>query len=167
MKFTHQQPNDLVLGIFNKPLAIPLTVLQEGILHLGLWRFVFQIIGESHCVQIQKDGNLVWQEVLACVPLVAADCTHYRSFDTLDSHHFSDKAYSIQVGFAISETQPLPLLDAPDLEVLFPTRVGQPPVTQIRWERLGKVMVRWWTRHVYPGEGQTVVVQSYSEFRIA
>ena len=158
MKTIYQQPTDLILGVLTGQHLHNLTVLQNKQVKMGDWSVEFQIIGESHRVIARHAGTVKFQEIMACVPLVAHDCYHFNTFPHLNAHSFRRDVYGVEIWFS---DEPVPLLEAADLEVCFPAVHDRQPVTQIKWEVLSH-KIRWWTLHVYPLPSQTITVLSSS-----
>lgn len=155
-----QDPTSLSFGFLSDSIQLHLNVLQAQVVHCGAWRFVFQIVGESHRVLIYQEDILVHQEVLACIPLVAQDCQHYAQFASLQDYQLQAQPYQFDIRFS---TENVPLFSQVDMEVDFPQLHGVTPVTQLRWNDTGKSM-RWWTLHLYPRSTDTVTVLTYSEY---
>lgn len=159
-----QKPQDLVLLIATTPLELPLTVVAERDLSFGAWRCCFQIVGESHRIQLWRDERPMLQEILACVPT-----------DTLQpriSHSFRDSCpftvtldrYSTTIYF---REQPQPDWPNPSemrmIEYAFPPTNGQQPVTRIQWQ-LSEQRLLWWTLHTYAQLNATTYVYSKSHY---
>ena len=161
MKTIHQHPTELVLGVLTNQQPHNLTVLQSKQVKIGRWSLDFQIIGESHRVIARYDTFVVVQEILACVPLVADDCRHFKRFATLGAHSFRQDAYEVAIWFS---EEPVPLLEGANLEVWFPVVYHSQPVTQIKWDVL-PTGIRWWTLHLYPLQTGTVTVLSSSHLQ--
>ncbi|MCI0709660.1 MAG: hypothetical protein L0154_05795 [Chloroflexi bacterium] len=161
MKTIHQQPTNLVLGVLTSGHLHNLTVLQAEGVNAGCWSFEFQIIGESHRIIVRRDNLVVLQEILACVPLVAADCHHFKRFTRLGVHSFRQDSYGVDIWFS---EEPVPLLEGANLEVWFPAVYHQQPVTQIKWDVLPNG-IRWWTLHLYPLQTGTITVLSSSHLQ--
>jgi hypothetical protein len=140
-----QRPTDLVLGIVRTEIGYPLRCLQQAECILGAWRVIFRIIGESHVARVEHDGRLVFQEILACIPLTADECHHWQPFD------------QVRVGFSsqIDEARPY------HMEVRFPGVDGRKPVTRIGWQAQ-TAHLTWWTLHTYPQPEGWVYVQTGS-----
>lgn len=156
----YQSPAALVLGIATQEMTLTPTILRGQILELGQWRCHFRIIGESHWVRLEKDGQLVLQEILACVPLPASECLHHYPCKTLHNHTFSWNDYSSLVQFNWQADLPHP---ENGLMLEFPAIFGQTPVTCLNWEAQNGIL-RWWTLHTYPLLEGAVCVRSYSKF---
>ncbi len=155
-----QDPTSLSFGILSDSIQLQLNVLQEQVVTCGDWRFVFQIVGESHRVLIYHNDTVLQQEVLACIPLLAEDCQHYAQFEHLQDYQLNTSPYQFDIRFS---TENVPLFTQVDMEVDFPQLHGVTPVTQLRWDDTGKSM-RWWTLHLYPRSQDTVTVLTYSEY---
>lgn len=155
-----QDPTHLSFGLLHDTPIHDLTVLQENQVKAGRWQFVFQIVGESHRVLIHENDKLCQQEVLACIPLVAAECEDHVVFSQLQDHVLQANRYQFNIRFSV---ETVPLFIQPDMEVWFPKVHGIAPVTQLRWADDGQ-MIQWWTLHLYPRAKQTVTVLTYSEF---
>jgi len=159
----HQNPADLALNILTTRIHLPLTVLKQHTLQIGLWILRFHIIGESHLVTIEYDGVLVLCELLACVEVDASSCLHHHRFHDLAAHCFQKSGYSIAVEFSDS-CGDAPVETDGVLEVAFPKIADQTPITRIVWTRVGENAVRWHTLHVYPDENKIACVHSLSYF---
>ena len=155
-----QDPTNLSFGILRENTRFDLTVLQEEIVGVAGWRFVFQIVGESHRVLVYQNQQLQYQEVLACIPLLPEDCDYHASFGELQDYHLVVAPYQFDIRFS---TETMPLFTQPDMEVRFPKMHSVTPVTQLRWEDNGHSM-RWWTLHLYPRRHDTVTVLTYSDY---
>lgn len=157
----YQQPTDLILGILPTDTPLNLNIIQSQQVMMGAFSFTFEIIGESHRVRVALHNQLVMQEILACVPLVAEDCWHYHPFKMLQNHSFARQRYQIVVYFSRT---PIHLV-APQLTVQFPMIGGQIPLTQIGWKQHNEA-IRWSTLHIYPNRQSTTYVYSNSIFHI-
>lgn len=165
MEFIHQEATDLVLGIVTHPLPFRLQSLQSTDLIIEDWHFTFQIIGESHAVLVKKAERLVWQEILACIPLHPDACYHYQAFPQLAAHHFHNTHYKIGVTFRFNSAENLPLLENPQLSHTFPSQ-SPAAITQISWQ-VAETWVKWQTVHSYPSDNQVITVHTASEFNYA
>lgn len=159
----HQNPADLALAVIAGKVQAPLTVLKHAALNVGDWTLTFHIIGESHLVTLEHDGEVMLSELLACVEVDAETCVHHHRFGDLGAHCFEQAGYSVTVNFdneyvaQSDETENM-------LEVAFPEIAGETPVTRVIWERVGENAVCWQTLHVYPHEGKIIGVRSLSYF---
>lgn len=140
-----------------------LKSLKQSDLVLGHWHVCFCIIGESHQVQIWKDNNLQFAELLACVEVPLTDCTHHHSFASLNNHQYQTPNYLVQVNFDM-RPHPLPRCEG-RLHFAFPVCHGVVPVTEVRWW-VNKTHLHWWTQHTYPEIGGTIYVYSQSSLAI-
>jgi hypothetical protein len=164
LKAIYQEPSRLILGIAYSHLPCQLTILKQELLTVGQWRFMFHIIGESHFVQVEYDKQLVLQELLACIDLDPAYCSHYHDFGNLNIHRYSHSGYSVNVDFK-SRDKGYTLPNGLAMEVAFPAIYGTVPVTQIRWQ-VTRDKVRWWTHHLYPQEAGVVEVRTQTGFNL-
>lgn len=162
MKTIHQHPTELVLGVLTSQQLHNLTIVQSEQVNAGRWAFEFQIIGESHRIIARYNNVVVLQEILACVPLAADDCHHFKRFATLGAHTFRQDSYGMEIWFS---EEPVPLLEGANLEVWFPAVHHSQPVTQIKWDVLPNG-IRWWTLHLYPLQTRTITVLSSSHLQI-
>ncbi|MBZ0310214.1 MAG: DUF2617 family protein [Anaerolineae bacterium] len=161
MKVAHQQPTDLVLGLIRTDF--PLTVIQQARVEMGIWAFHFQIIGESHAVRIERSGQLLFTEVLACLDLPAD--SHLFHFADLTPYHYQTDSYTVSVIFESGSEMNLPPETSPNMiEVAFPQVYGQTPVTRITWQAAAEEMI-WQTWHTYPTQNSGIWVKSFSRFK--
>ncbi len=162
LQFVHQQPTDLKLGLVR--CDVPMTVIQQTRCEMGEWGLTFQIIGESHAVRIEKDGQHVFTEILACIPLPPESQIH--AFDQLTPYHFAMKNYEIRVEFEDNASAILPAPHAECfIEAAFPVVAGRTPVTRIVWRKMEN-RVEWQTWHIYPTQNHGVWVKSSSSLNL-
>lgn len=165
----HQQPSDLVLALLGTTLPVPVTILAQDSLRLGGYRFVFNIIGESHLTSVERDGATIFRELLACVPLPPDACQLHHPFGDLQAFSTSNGRYTGAVHFvslpasadalaAYLHAQP-----AASLEVAFPPIYHCTPVTRIWWHHV-RGSVHWRTLHIYPSTDRITAVWSVSSF---
>ncbi|HEX2905946.1 MAG TPA: DUF2617 family protein [Phototrophicaceae bacterium] len=166
-----QYPGDLVLAVFARPLPVSVTVLAHSSFLLSGCRFVFNIIGESHLVSVERDTNPIFQELLACVPLTPEVCRLYHPFPDLQPFQTKTDTYTASVHFdtlpasADGLTQYLRQQPAAALEVAFPAVDNITPVTRIWWQPTGD-RVHWRTLHIYPDADHITAVWSASSFSL-
>jgi hypothetical protein len=153
-----------MLGVLTTEIALPLQVLKAQTWAYKRWRFYFQIIGESHLIRVERDGNLYFHEILACVPLDPTACQHAQPFRELAEHRYQQHNYQVRVAFS-TEAHPEDRLGERGLEVRFPRVHRVTPVTRIQWARRGDQIV-WWTLHTYPAFDQVIYVRSWSSLSI-
>jgi hypothetical protein len=159
----YQLSSDLELGVTNRELDCAVTVLDQKALDCGPWRFTFSIIGESHTVRIERNGVLVWQEILACVKLSPDNLIHYFPLKKLGDHSWECGSYTTKI--RCDET-PLDLWAVDDeLRIDFPVVYGKLPYTWVGWSATAN-RVRWQTLHVYQYSRCTVHVSSESSFYV-
>lgn len=160
MNTAHQQPTDLVFGLVRTDF--PLTVIQQAHIAVQAWVFVFQIIGESHAVRIEHNGQHFFTEVLACLDL--PQDSHLHHFADLAAYHYQHDHYTMSVDF--EQTLQLPALPpAQVIQAAFPQVHGRTPVTRISWQ-IRENSVAWETWHTYPAQNGGIRVKSESGFRI-
>jgi hypothetical protein len=164
-KPVYQRPNDLVLGIIETEIEQPITILAQKAFRMRDWLLTFHIIGESHLIRVERDGRLLFQEILACIPLHASTCRHHHSFTDLDAHHYSGKNYSTDVSFA-PEVQMSGIHHHHSLRMIFPQVYGQTPITQVSWSTSESLIV-WETLHIYPDRDGITAVHSRSQLNCA
>lgn len=168
----HQHPGDLVLALLGGALPIPVTILAQDSFAIGGYHFTFNIIGESHLMSVARDGVTIFQELLACVPLLPDACRLYHSFSDLQAFRASDDKYSVSVNFVSLSasadvlTNYLRTLSSASLEVSFPPVYNYVPITRIWW-RNAKDSVHWRTLHIYPDVEHITAVWSVSSFSVA
>ncbi len=161
MKVAHQQPTDLVLGLVRTDFS--LTVIQQARVNVGVWGFIFQIIGESHAVRIERNGQLLFTEVLACLDLPADSRLHH--FADLTAYHYQTDSYTVSVNFESVSAVHLPPETSPNrIEAAFPQVYGQTPLTRIIWQ-VTEGEITWQTWHTYPTQNYGIRVKSFSRFK--
>jgi hypothetical protein len=126
---------------------------------MGTSAFTFHVLGESHLVSIQRNGEIYWQELLSCRKLSHKGLLHHRHFTRMGNHSWQHKQegidYQINVQFSekpIYEAQPRNYL-----EIAFPMVFGNEPYTRVQWQldaisqaNRESNRVRWQTVHTYP-----------------
>lgn len=160
MKSIYQHPQALVLGVMSSEIQAELKILRQADLEIEDWRFQFAIIGESHRVRIEKAGQLVLQEILACVPLQSERCLHYHPCLEDQPHTFCWEQYAVSLYFEPQRTWEA---GENQLVVNFPAVHGQIPVTCLKWEVQNET-VYWWTLHTYPQPERLICVRTFSKF---
>ncbi|MCC6976291.1 MAG: DUF2617 family protein [Anaerolineae bacterium] len=167
----HQQPSDLVLALLGSSLPVPVTVLAQGECILGSFHFEFNIIGESHLVNVAHRGKTVFRELLACVPLAPEACRLYHPFHDLRGFSTTHNSHRVEIAFEGLPTSAEALSaflqqhSAPLLEVTFPKIHGCIPVTRLWWHK-NDDSIHWRTLHVYPGTELITTVWSMSSFSV-
>lgn len=159
----YQHPSDLVLGIARYDLSSHLTVIKQAKWQVGAWNFTFQIIGESHAVRIEKSGQHLFTEVLACLELPPESCSYRQAFHDLTPGGYEFENYEVSVEFEASADLP-PSDTAQMIEVAFPQIYGQTPVTRITWQQTDNE-IAWQTWHVYPAQNHGIRVKSSSKIK--
>jgi hypothetical protein len=159
-----QHPHDLALIVCTGELPTTLCVLAQQAVSVGPWRFVFHIIGESHWVRIERDGEPPLHEVLACIDLAPAVCLHHHRFVALQPHAFQRPGYRIALRTrAVAEGDDADWQPTGALSVEFPVVHGQRPVTRLVWRQTGELMA-WRTLHTYPSATGSIWVESASAY---
>ncbi|NDJ85896.1 MAG: DUF2617 family protein [Chloroflexi bacterium] len=158
----HQQPTDLVLTVIKGGPLLPATILQTATIAHGDWVITFEVIGESHRVVIERAGQVMMQEVLACIVLPPDLDAHHHRFDTLEPYTYQDGPhYATRLSFLRSPQ----LLGSPRLSMTFPQIYGKYPVTQLDWH-LRDGVLDWASLHIYPQLRGTIGVYSLSTFHL-
>jgi hypothetical protein len=157
----YQQPGDLILALFDTPLAMEPLVLEEAVCHAGPISAYLQIIGESHIVRIEREERPWFYETLSCLPLHAHECQHWHSFIDRREHQHAQGGYRVQVRFNDDELPPRRTAGRTSIQVYFPPVFGQVPLTRIEWQAEPD-RLRWWTLHTYPEAMRTTYVESES-----
>jgi len=160
----YQQPGDLILGIFDRPLTTEPLTLEQTTIQQGPVSARFQIIGESHIARLERGGLAWFSETLSCLPLRAPDCLHWHSFIERRDHHFRQDHYEIKVHFQDKVIPARRTTGQSSIQVHFPPVFGQVPVTRIEWQ-IGVDTLKWWTLHTYPEAMHTTYVESESVVR--
>lgn len=166
LETVYQEPNTLALAVLPGDSPCPLTVLKKAVVQVDEWQFTFHIIGESHLIRVERNGQLMFQEVLACVPLAPQDCLHHHPFGDLENHHYQSEHYRVAVHFAerpVCCNRQIDPMDESQITVTFPEVCGQIPLTQVKWQ-IRERTIRWWTLHVYPHETGATEVRSFTHF---
>lgn len=158
-----QRPHDLRLVVIQQALLPVLTPLCQSDVTLGCWGVRFGIIGESHQIQVWRDGSPYLAEMLACVDFSASACDHFHRFDRLEAYHYDMPGYNVSVEFA-KRPRHRPRCDG-RLQFVFPVSNGVLPITEIRWWQV-RDMLHWWTLHVYPEADTITYVYSQSLLKI-
>lgn len=162
LPIVYQKPDDLVLSVLNCEIPVRLNVLRQTPVDVGTWRFTFSIIGESHCVRVEQDGELVFHEVLACVKMPEEVCTHHHAFTDRADHTYRHETYGIAVWFDYEESSTRSDREN-QIEVVFPEVYGHVPLTQVSWRTIQNG-IRWTSLHAYPQPEGVVFVRSASQF---
>lgn len=157
-----QYPTDLVFAVTQVDVSTELTILQSQDVVLDDYLIKFAIIGESHCVTVLRRGQLVLQEVLACMEIPQILQAESHKFATLKPYCFTRLGYRSQVWFAdcldVSGWQP-----QQSIRLDFPEMYGQIPFTKVGWV-VRSNSLQWRTIHVYPLETHTTYVYSETFF---
>lgn len=164
MESIYQQPTDLVLGLVHKDITPTFTVIKHAKWQVGQWTFLFQIIGESHAVRIEKNGQHFLTEVLACIELPPENQIHH--FANLAAYAHRHEHYTVSVEFEQAKSATLPKMNTSQMiEVAFPEIHGQTPVTRIMWHKTEN-RVEWQTWHIYPAQNHEIWVKSKTTLEI-
>ncbi len=157
-----QYPTDLVFAVMAEDVSSQLTTLKTTELVIGDYHIRFTIIGESHCITVMHDDQLILQEVLACTEIPQILQAQSHKFAKLEPYCFKQMGYRSQVWFAntlaMSDWQP-----QEQLRLDFPDMFGQTPFTSIVW-LTNQQAIRWRTTHVYPLPTHTTYVYSETVF---
>jgi hypothetical protein len=158
-----QNAQDLLLALVQQePLPEMRVLLSENWQHQD-WHFAFAIIGESHYVRIEHQGQLVMLEVLACLALKAEQCKLYHPLQDMKPFTYQEPAY--QVAIRYENHLPLWKQQTQHLRYHFPITYGQTPETRIKWQ-FGAGRLSWQSLHSYPNESGMVVVLSESSYQL-
>jgi hypothetical protein len=153
-----QQPADLKLIVTDNMLNDQFTVIKAAVLEVDDWQFTFNIIGESHAVNIQRNGIGQLQEMLVCADLRPERCLHYHSFEAQADHHYQTDHYAVEVRFADRPSRGQYMI-----ECAFPNVGDQTPMTGIGWRQDQRGMT-WWTLHTYPHASGCTYVETHSHY---
>jgi hypothetical protein len=174
LEFADQCASDLVFAITEQELTVPVKVLAQAQFSAAGLAFTFSIIGESHIVRVERDGALLMQEVLACIPVEPGRCTHLARFPVLTNHTYMRPNYTASVNFYQTDS----VLEAPfeaqeqgRLRYAFPQSYGRTPQTVVLWytDPHKPNALGWRTLHSYPEVGgvRTVLTESTFDLRTA
>lgn len=159
-----QQPEDLVLAVLRRPAPFNLRVLREQVISLGQgMQAVASVVGESHTLRLERGGDVILLEILACVSVPRDACQHYHPLRDLGAHDYAHDAYRTQVTFP-GEPSSVPV-GWNCLSVTFPTVNGIRPVTRVCWQAQAQAFA-WRTLHVYPRAGRCVYVETSSHYSL-
>lgn len=163
MDIIYQSPADLVLVVAHQAIQYPFTRLCSATVPLATgWHVTFDIIGESHCVTLRREGHVAFQEVLACFNLPDQAFTYQQHFRQLDNHTYQQPGYTFDIAF---NPAPPPQAAGNQIEFAFPNIWGQTPFTRIQWQTTQQHL-RWWTLHTYPEAGGCTHVCTYSSLHL-
>jgi len=166
-----QSPLDLQFGCsFVQPVRQPLTrLVKHRLLSIPDIFVTFTIIGESHLVEISdRQGRLLFTEVLACVDLSCEQMDPIHLFTSGGKFSWQTSCYKVEVCFE-------PGWSNPDLSVNhllynfdhpLDSQSNRLPYTYISWQyHLEINRLDWKTIHVYPqSSDQVTSVVSHSVF---
>lgn len=159
-----QHPHDLALIVCAGEVPTTLCVLAQQTVSIGQWRFAFHIVGESHWVRIERNGEPILHEVLACISLDPGACLHHHRFAALQPHAFQLPGYRVTLRTrAAMEITDADWQPSGTLSVEFPVVHDQRPVTRLSWRHVGDVMA-WRTLHTYPSATGSIWVESASAY---
>ncbi len=164
-KLTHavlQHPTDLVFAVTDTSVLHLLTVLKTQTITLDDYTIQFAIIGESHCITVSHQDQLVTQEVLACTDIPEILQAHSHKFVKLEPYQHTNQAYRARIWFT-DRLQDDFLKDCDELRLDFPEMFGELPFTQIRW-KTSDTTIQWRTVHVYPLQTHTTYVYTETYF---
>jgi hypothetical protein len=159
-----QNPKDLILGVAISGVPVEgLTVLSSRTVQYGSYGVTFRIIGESHWVTLSFEGEIILEEVLACVKL-SRPWSHEHSFADGQAHTFLTGTYAAHVSFQPFYPFPIPE-NSSYIQFAFPNPMGGTfvPFTRILWDCTESIL-RWKTLHVYPLERCVTSVLSESTY---
>lgn len=167
MESVYQDPRDLMLGITRGPIITNLQVLDRTLVALNHYDIQFHIIGESHWVVVRKEGELLFQEVLACVELQDVRWDYKARLTDL-KHAYSCGTYHTRVWSLPLDCDIMRLgTSANSIQVDFPNPKGSNmlPFTRIWWGETDR-RVWWRSIHVYSLMATTIAVISCSSIAI-
>ncbi|GAB4508731.1 MAG: hypothetical protein OHK0046_02080 [Anaerolineae bacterium] len=176
----HQSPTDLRLIVSPVALNYAFSVLCAVTVPLDeSWSVTFQIVGESHTATLRYAGEVVLQEVFACVPLMETGNAHQQHFDTLVAYDYTQEYYRVHVHFEHVQSEHVQIERMPftpdsssqpnetdpntsTLSFAFPSVWGHTPITRIQWQQETHAL-RWWTLHTYPQPTGAIYVTTASQ----
>lgn len=159
-----QRPQDLKLAIVTEDCLPRTRNLLEKTLHSADFSFRFAIIGESHRVRVSYRDTFLMEEMLACVELDVKNCHHHHPFTDLQSHHFTEKNYSIQVN--LSPDSALWNTQQNEIHFVFPAINGATALTKIQWQQSAPE-ITWRTCHTYYHGQELTCVYSHSQYKFS
>lgn len=157
-----QYPTDLVFAVMEADVSHLLTVLKTETVNVGDYTIRFAIIGESHCITVLHQKQLILQEVLACTDIPVILQANSHKFAKLDMHHHIETDYQAHIWFA-DELIKADWDDQGVIKMDFPEMFGQVPFTQVTWQ-VSRSDIQWRTTHVYPLKTHTTYVYTESKF---
>lgn len=161
LKAVNQRPQDLKLAIVTTDNLPATKNLLEQNLFIDDWSIRFAIIGESHRVRIDYQGQFIMEEMLACITVPSMDCQHYHGFDDLQTHDFEQSAYHVSVSMQKDMTIWQDIEN--QISYRFPEIDGIQALTKIQWHYTGK-SISWRTLHTYTESGNILCVYSDSNY---
>lgn len=161
LKAINQRPQDLKLAIVTED-KLPSTInLVEKSQIIDDWSIRFSIIGESHRVRIDYQGQFMMEEMLACITVPSENCQHYHGFDDLQAHDFEQAVYHVCVSMQRNRN---PWQEAQnEISYSFPEINGIQALTKIQWHYTHS-SVSWRTLHTYTDAGDILCVYSDSNY---
>lgn len=156
-----QRPQDLILAVVTDDSLPPSHILVERIWQKNDWRITFAIIGESHRIKVEHQGNFVMEEMLACADIPLETCQHHHEFSDLQAHDHQQANYTIAI--EMCEQADLWQAQADDLIFNFPAINGIEAVTRLQWQVLD-TSIQWRSLHTYINDGALLCIYSQSEF---
>lgn len=157
-----QYPTDLIFTVMTDDVSNLLTILKSQQIHQADYVIDFSIIGESHCITISYQEQLILQEVLACTDIPRILQADSHKFVKLEPYQCKRPNYQSHIWFTeqkqIHHWQP-----QQTLRMDFPEMFGEIPFTEIAWQ-INESSIQWRTTHVYPLETHITYVYSESLF---
>lgn len=158
-----QRPQDLILAITVDD-TLPLTqILKTAHWQSESYRVEFSIIGESHRVRISHNSAFILEEMLACIDVAEADCTHYQALTELAPHSHQHERYQVDISVAdtLNHWQPS------DQEIVytFPRINTIDPVTKIQWYTANHTL-HWRTLHTYAQQESLIAIYTHSHYQL-
>ncbi|MDX1991255.1 MAG: DUF2617 family protein [bacterium] len=167
LEFADQRAADLVFAVTEQELTVPVKVLAQAQFSAAGLAFTFSIIGESHIVRVERDGALLMQEVLACIPVEPGRCVHLARFPMLTNHTYTRPNYTASVNFSQTDAvleAPVEAQEQGRLHYAFPQHWGRTPQTVVLWytDPRKPNALGWRTLHSYPEANgiRTVLTES-------
>jgi len=157
-----QYPTDLVFAVLNRDVSSELTVLKTQQVMVDDYSIQFAIIGESHCITVLYQEELLMQEVLACTEIPAILQAQSHKFAKLEPYCFTATGYRSRVWFA-DRYNTLGWQPQHHIRIDFPEMFGQIPFTEIGWT-VEDDSIQWRTTHVYPLKTHTTYVYTDTVF---